>query len=82
MEDPEGDPGAMFVLDRCPKAFVGMEIWEVMRLIRLARTQKLWPVDGGSLDQTPWFMEAVDMVESDERHWREYYAELERNAGK
>ena len=54
-----------FEVTECPGRWAGPWV-QVVRLARLARAGS-WPVDGGTLEQTAWFMSAFDQLEGDDR---------------
>lgn len=54
----------MFSMHTCPKKFVGYEITEACNAAAIAE-KGLWPVVGGSLDQSAWFVDFVQCLASE-----------------
>ncbi len=50
-------------MSECPKAFVGREMVEAINFAGWAMKGK-WPVDGGLLEQSAWFVDMVGQLES------------------
>lgn len=50
-----GDSG-QWTPDVCPAQYVTAEIWDALSLSDMAR-KGCWPLTGGLLDQTRWFIE-------------------------
>lgn len=65
------------MLAKCPRAYVDAGMTELVNLATLA-LKGAYPVAGGTLDQSAWFIHAMQTLESDtnridnERHRRQY----------
>ena len=57
------------VIDGCPKKIVDAATWELLRHSRFAE-KGLLPVEGGTLDQTQWFIAGLARVMNDRQNWR------------
>ncbi len=57
--------GGRFAVDRCPREFVGGEVTDAINLISHAEKGN-FPVAGGTLDQSAWFMGVMDRLQSDQ----------------
>lgn len=56
----------VWALTSCPMDVIGRgRAVEVMRMTRFAG-EGSWPVSGGVLDQSQWFIDAMDVVESEQ----------------
>lgn len=59
----------VWTFDGCPHEIIERKTWTTLHLIDLA-TDGLWPMAGGSLDQTEWFMKAFSYM-AREMKWAE-----------
>lgn len=53
-----------FELAECPRKFIGQELTECINYASLA-SKGDWPVAGGILDQSAWFVALVQRLEAD-----------------
>lgn len=59
-----GDVGA-WLLDHCPQKFIGQDMMEAINLAAYAMRGD-WPIVGGMLDQSAWFVDLVSRLESEQ----------------
>lgn len=52
-------------LTQCPKKFIGWEMTDAVNAMGIA-ISGLWPVGGGLLDQSAWFVDAVAVLSSEQ----------------
>lgn len=57
-------------IETCPMQRIGRQENDLIRAARAARESHLWPVAGGSLDQTVAFTTAESFIRSDRAAWR------------
>ncbi len=60
-------------LTRCPKEVMTPLTSELFEYAETVRRSGLWPVAGGSLEQTPAFLTAERIVRSDRAAWRAHF---------
>lgn len=53
-----------FDLDQCPRTFIGQDLTECINYAALA-SRGDWPVVGGVLDQSAWFVALVQRLEAE-----------------
>jgi hypothetical protein len=61
----ECDDKGFWELQQCPKKFVSREIVEAIRFAGFAKRGS-WPVAGGVLDQSKWFVDACELIHGDQ----------------
>jgi hypothetical protein len=55
----------VFSLSECPRRYVGVELTQAINYASLA-IKGQWPVLGGVLDQSAWFVDLVQSLDSEQ----------------
>ena len=53
-----------FDLDECPRKYIGQDLTECINYAAMA-SKGVWPVSGGLLDQSAWFVSLVQRLEAE-----------------